>query len=145
MKLFARLFQTTSPQAAPNQHDLHQAAAALLMEVARTDGGVDEQEQAVLIEAVRQRWQLERKEMDNLVDELHQRVEAATDLFEFTLPLREHWDPESRVQLIYDMWAIAAADGHADAYEEQLIRRVSDLLYVSHGDFIRAKLAALGE
>ena len=43
------------------------------------------------------------------------------------------------------MWAIAAADGDADSHEEQLIRRVSELLYVSHGDFIRAKLAALGE
>ena len=38
-----------------------------------------------------------------------------------------------------------AADGEADSHEEQLIRRVSELLYVSHGDFIRAKLAALGE
>ena len=37
------------------------------------------------------------------------------------------------------------ADGDADSHEEQLIRRVSELLYVSHGDFIRAKLAALGE
>ena len=76
---------------------------------------------------------------------LHERVEAATDLFEFTRPLRERWDPETRVRLIYDMWAIAAADGKADVHEEQLIRRVSELLYVSHGDFIRGKLAALGE
>ena len=37
---------------------------------------------------------------------------------------------------------MAAADGHADAHEEHLIRRVSDLLYVSHGDYIRAKLKA---
>lgn len=143
MRLFSRLFQTESPQAAPSQYDLHRAAAALLMEVARTDGKVDEREKALLIKAVHRHWQLEPSEMEDLVEELHQRVSAATDLFEFTLPLRENWDPESRVRLIYAMWAIAAADGEADVYEEQLIRRVADLLYVSHGDFIRAKLAVV--
>ena len=147
MKWLARLFESDSPaeNSEQNDHDLHRAAAALLMEVARTDGEVDHREQRLLIKAVRERWHLEAEEMEEIVAELDQRLENATDLFEFTIPLRQRWDPETRVQLIYDMWAIAAADGDADSHEEQLIRRVSELLYVSHGDFIRAKLAALGE
>ncbi|ASK34051.1 hypothetical protein CEK62_06455 [Alcanivorax sp. N3-2A] len=145
MRLFSRLFQTDSPNAAPTEQELHQAAAALLMEVARTDGEVDQREQTLLVEAVRQRWQLDDVAMNDLAEELRQRLDQATDLFEFTRPLRESWDPETRVRLIYDMWAIAAADGRADVHEEQLIRRVSELLYVSHGDFIRAKLDAVGD
>ena len=147
MKWLARLFESDSPAQTREEsdHDLHRAAAALLMEVARTDGEVDHREQRLLIKAVRERWHLEAGEMDEIVAELDQRLEDATDLFEFTIPLRQRWDPETRVRLIYDMWAIAAADGDADRHEEQLIRRVSELLYVSHGDFIRAKLAALGE
>ena len=147
MKWLARLFESDSPAQTREEsdHDLHRAAAALLMEVARTDGEVDHREQRLLIKAVRERWHLEAGEMDEIVAELDQRLENATDLFEFTIPLRQRWDPETRVRLIYDMWAIAAADGDADRHEEQLIRRVSELLYVSHGDFIRAKLAALGE
>ena len=39
------------------------------------------------------------------------------------------------------MWQVAYADGHLDHYEEHLIRRVADLLYVEHRDFIQAKLA----
>ncbi len=145
MKWLARLFASTETTTETTTADLHRAAAALLMEVARTDGEVDEQEERLLLEAVRRHWRLDEGEMEDIVDELHERVEAATDLFEFTRPLRERWDPETRVRLIYDMWAIAAADGKADEHEEQLIRRVSELLYVSHGDFIRGKLAALGE
>ena len=147
MKWLARLFESDSPAQTREEsdHDLHRAAAALLMEVARTDGEVDQREQRLLVKAVRERWHLEAEEMEEIVAELDQRLENATDLFEFTIPLRQRWDPETRVQLIYDMWAIAAADGDADRHEEQLIRRVSELLYVSHGDFIRAKLAALGE
>ncbi|HEX5678284.1 MAG TPA: TerB family tellurite resistance protein [Alcanivorax sp.] len=147
MKWLARLFEPDSPaqNSEESDHDLHRAAAALLMEVARTDGEVGQREQRMLVKAVRERWHLEAEEMDEIVAELDQRVENATDLFEFTIPLRQRWDPETRVRLIYDMWAIAAVDGDADSHEEQLIRRVSELLYVSHGDFIRAKLAALGE
>tara|TARA_Y100001001_G_scaffold71069_1_gene69058 strand:- start:180 stop:620 length:441 start_codon:yes stop_codon:yes gene_type:complete len=145
VKWLARLFASTETTTDTTTGDLHRAAAALLMEVARTDGEVDEQEERLLLEAVRRHWRLDEGEMEDIVGELHERVEAATDLFEFTRPLRERWDPETRVRLIYDMWAIAAADGKADVHEEQLIRRVSELLYVSHGDFIRGKLAALGE
>ncbi len=146
MKWLARLFEPDpdTPDTDSDQ-DLHRAAAALLMEVARTDGDLDQREQRLLVEAVRERWHLGAEEMDEIVAELDEQVDSATDLFEFTIPLRQRWDPETRVRLIYDMWAIAAADGKADRHEEQLIRRVSDLLYVSHGDFIRAKLAALGE
>lgn len=145
MNWLARLFETTSGPAAPTDADLHRAAAALLMEVARTDGTVDERERNQLVRAVREHWRLDEQEMQDIVGELRDRVEAATDLFEFTRPLRESWDPETRTRLIYDMWMLAAADGHADVHEEQLIRRVSDLLYVSHGDFIRAKLTAVGD
>lgn len=145
MKWLARLFPSAATETPASTDDLHRAAAALLMEVARTDGELDENEERLLIEAVRRRWRLDDTEMSDIVAELSERVNAATDLFEFTRPLRERWDPETRVRLIYDMWAIAVADGKADVHEEQLIRRVSELLYVSHGDYIRGKLAAMGE
>ena len=34
------------------------------------------------------------------------------------------------------------ADGEVDRYEDGVIRRVSELIYVSHSDFIRMKIAA---
>jgi len=138
-----RLFGTDAQTPQTTEHDLHRAAAALLLEVARTDGKVDAEESARLVEAVQSRWQLDPAEMNDILGELETRVDQATDLFEFTLPLREHWDPETRVALVEDMWAMAAADGHVDVHEEHLIRRVSDLLYVSHGDYIRAKMKAV--
>ena len=142
MNWLNRLFRPDQPQQQTNEHDLHRAAAALLLEVARTGGPVAQEESQRLIKAVEKHWHLEPQEMDDILSELEDRVDKATDLFEFTRPLRDHWGPEPRVTLIEEMWAMAAADGHADAHEEHLIRRVSDLLYVSHGDYIRAKLKA---
>ena len=45
------------------------------------------------------------------------------------------------MELIKNMWEVAYADGNLDRYEEHLIRRVAELLYVSHSDFIKTKLA----
>ncbi|MCK0152252.1 TerB family tellurite resistance protein [Alcanivorax sp. S6407] len=143
MRWLTKLFGTDNHTPETSQHDLHRAAAALLLEVARTDGEVDKEESRHLIDTVQNRWHLDPAEMQDILGELESRVHRATDLFEFTAPLREHWDPETRVKLIEDMWTMAAADGHADHHEEHLIRRVSDLLYVSHGDYIRAKMKAV--
>lgn len=143
MRWLTQLFGTDQQPPQNTQHDLHRAAAALLLEVARTDGEVDEDEIRHLMDTVHLRWHLDPGEMLDIMGELEARLDQATDLFEFTAPLREHWDPETRVKLIEDMWAMAAADGKADVYEEHMIRRVSDLLYVSHGDYIRAKMKAM--
>jgi len=37
------------------------------------------------------------------------------------------------------MWEIAYADNQLDKYEEYVIRKVADLIHVSHSEFIRAK------
>jgi uncharacterized tellurite resistance protein B-like protein len=41
------------------------------------------------------------------------------------------------------LWRVALSDVHIDKYEEGLIRKVADLLFVPHVDFIQAKHRAL--
>lgn len=43
------------------------------------------------------------------------------------------------------MWVIAFADGVLDPIEESVIRKVAELIYLDHNEFIRAKLEAQGE
>lgn len=133
------------PQAtvdAADDDERHLAAAALLMEVAHTDGVLDDREQATLVSAIERHWHLNHDAVEDVVARLEARIQKATDLFEFTLPLRESWLPEQRVTLIEEMWQVAAANGVVDNIQESLIRKVSELLYVSHNDYIRAKLKA---
>ena len=40
------------------------------------------------------------------------------------------------------LWRVAYADGVIHKYEDAAIRKASELLYVSHSDFIRAKFSA---
>lgn len=81
--------------------------------------------------------------------DINQLLTAARDLqahsaglFEYTRRACEQLSMEERVELVKQFWQIAYADGVIDKYEEAAIRKASDLLYVDHADFIRAKLAA---
>ena len=40
------------------------------------------------------------------------------------------------------LWEVVYADGKLDSWEEHLVRRIADLLYVTHTEFIRYKLIA---
>jgi uncharacterized tellurite resistance protein B-like protein len=42
------------------------------------------------------------------------------------------------------LWQVALADGRLDRFEEYALRKLGDLLHLSHADFIQAKLAAGG-
>jgi len=67
--------------------------------------------------------------------------DSATSLYEFTSLINEHCGYAEKTGLIRNMWRIAWADSRLDKYEDYVIRKVCDLIHVSHGDFILAKLA----
>lgn len=139
--LLEKLFGDAAEVGASTE-DLHRAALALLFEVARADGDVDTNERRRLLAALAGRWRIHTNDLERLLDDIQRETDAATDLFQYTYLLRDNWGPEKRARLIADMWDVALADGRVDPNEEQIIRRVSELLYVSHGDFIRGKLDA---
>ena len=102
------------------------AYAALLVEVIKSDHEIDERESKRLLEI------LNNKLSSN----------ESTSLYEFTRLINDEYDYQKKVTLIENMWAIAFADEEIDRYEEYLIRKISDLTYVSHSDFIKSKLKA---
>jgi uncharacterized tellurite resistance protein B-like protein len=59
--------------------------------------------------------------------------------------LNAELDADGKRDLIHWLWRVAAADGRIDAHEEHLLRKLAELLFVPHADYIRGKLAALGE
>jgi uncharacterized tellurite resistance protein B-like protein len=127
---------------AQRQHTRHLAAAALLIEVSRADHTQDEAEQLAVVHAIKRAHNFNDQEIATLVDSAKASVDTAASLQEFTRVLNEQLSAEDRAALVEDMWRVAYADGRLDKYEEYMIRKISDLLYVPHSQFIRAKLNA---
>ncbi len=123
--------------------DAELAAAALLVEIARADAHADPAEMEAIWNLLSKEFGLSDGEAQALLDEAIEHADSATCLYTFTDAIKSSFNREQRVQLIAHLWHVAFADGQLDPYEEASIRKIADLLYVSHSDFIRTKLQAL--
>jgi len=120
---------------------LELAGAALLFEVIKADHEMDDREFASIAEVLRTGSARNAGDVEELIELARRESGAATSLYEFTSLINEHCSYGEKCVLIRNMWRIAYADSQISKYEDHLIRKVSDLIYVSHSDFIRTKLA----
>ena len=90
--------------------------------------------------SVFQEIEIHKNELKILINESKKTVSESTSLYQYTRLINDLCDYEDKIQLITNLWIIAFADKHLDKYEEYLIRKISDLLYVSHSDFIQEKI-----
>jgi uncharacterized tellurite resistance protein B-like protein len=122
------------------KHRIEMASAALLFELLKIDEHIDKREMEILAIVLRDTFGLEEDSLRELIDLAEIEAQQATSLYEFTSLINAEYSYEERVQLIENLWKLAYADASLDKYEEHLIRKVSDLIYVRHSDFIRTKL-----
>ena len=121
------------------------AAAVLFVEVMHADHQVDKREKQIVRQALVESFSLSKQDADELLKQAEQRVKGVTSLHEFTSLLHGRLSNEEKVMLIEQIWRIILADDEIDMYEEHLVRRIAELLYVKHADYIRAKLSAQGD
>lgn len=122
--------------------DFNTALAALMVEVMRADGKVLAVELKQIEELLVERCELERAQVDALIKTAQELVEQAIDLYLFIKQVNNHTDDVERIEIVQLLWYVAYADGNIDSYEDHTIRKISGLMYVTHADFIAAKLAA---
>ncbi|WP_372882620.1 TerB family tellurite resistance protein [Psychromonas sp.] len=118
------------------------AIACLLCEVANADHSISEEEATALQNTLCKLLQIDNDKAKELLSIAKETIRTSNSLFQFTSELRA-LDQQSRIDLISAMWEIAYADNHLDPHEEAIIRRVAQLIYVAHSEFIRTKLAVI--
>ncbi|MGH1486686.1 MAG: TerB family tellurite resistance protein [Cellvibrionaceae bacterium] len=138
-KLFERL-STDNDKPVLSAQDLHLATAALLVEVATIDQNFDEQEWKELQQLLMVQCELNPADAEALANQGKDASSNSSSLYEFTQLINKHCDYSQKIILVEGLWKIAFADGSLDKYEEHIIRRIADLIHVSHRDFIQAKI-----
>jgi uncharacterized tellurite resistance protein B-like protein len=118
------------------------ATAALLIEVMVIDGDLDDQEMQSIAGTLSNMLDLTEEQINQLIELSKEEVAEATSLYQFTKEINEHFDIEKKLSLMTAMWRVAFADGHLDKHEENIIRRVADLLHIRHSEYIRCKANA---
>jgi uncharacterized tellurite resistance protein B-like protein len=125
---------------AVDQRRLHLATAALLVEMSRADGEVKEDEQAAVARAMRKAFDIGEAETAELIQLAELEIADATCYHQFTSLINKNFSKQQKAQVVEMLWEVAYADAEMEKYEEHLLRRLADLLYVPHAEFIQSKL-----
>lgn len=115
------------------------ACAALLIEVATVDNEFDDSELKCLQHVLSADFNISVEQSEEIITLAQSESANSTSMYQFTQLVNQHCSPEDKFDLVVGMWKIAFADGELDKYEEYIIRKISDLIYIPHSDFIRAK------
>ncbi len=142
------LEQSFSRKAVPAEdraHALKVATALLLVEVARADYAEDISEDEAVFALVKDFFSLTDDETALLIEEARRQADHAVSLQTFTRKLHGELTMEEKHRVVEMLWRVALADSKLDKYEDYVVRKVADLLYVPHSDLIRIRNRVRGE
>ena len=143
-KLLARLGTDVEEAEEDPSESLAYAAAMLLFEVAWADHDISPEEIARIDASLQSLFGVTQGVAKRLAERARIEHLDATSLYPFTREVKAALSAQERYRLMVALWRIALADETLANYEESAIRSISELLHVSHKDFIRAKLEAKG-
>jgi uncharacterized tellurite resistance protein B-like protein len=137
--LFDGAFARDADDPVAREHALRVATALLLIEVAKADFADDVAEDAAILESLKQFFALDDAAAALLREEAHGAANHAVELQQFTRRLHEQLSVAEKQRVVEMLWQVALADRRLDKHEDHLVRRIAELLYVSHSDLIRIR------
>jgi uncharacterized tellurite resistance protein B-like protein len=125
--------------AADREHAIRVATALLLVEVARADYQDDAVEDRAMVALLKTHFALDDSEAELLVEEARRQADRAVSLQSFTRELHERLSVEEKSKVVEMLWKVALADDKLDKYEDYVVRKVAELLYVPHSELIKIR------
>jgi uncharacterized tellurite resistance protein B-like protein len=144
-KLYDRVVNVLSTEpsaereAAEREKALRLATAVLMIDVARADHVFDESEFESVLSLIRKHFRLDAEEAAELVNEAGDVAEDLVSVQHFTRRLHENLEEDEKAKIVESLWRVAYADGRLDRYENSLVLKISDLLYVNRARVMRLK------
>jgi uncharacterized tellurite resistance protein B-like protein len=142
LSLLNKLFKKSSESTSDNDLDIHQlqlATCILLIEVSKSDDDYDKAEQEKIISLIKEKFSLTGDEIEEVFSVSNNHHNKMISLFEWTDIINKECSYDQKLVIIGFMWDIAFIDSKIDKYEDYTIRKVCDLIYVKHKDFINLK------
>lgn len=135
-----QLFTGVDEDSKDTSMSLELAAAALLIEVSKSDYQQDPAEIEKIRELLVHCFSVSLADIEDFMATAKALNKDSTSLYPFTRYINDNCNNIEKYELIVALWEVAIEDGRIDKYEDHLIRKISDLIYLPHTEFIRAKL-----
>jgi uncharacterized tellurite resistance protein B-like protein len=141
-EFFSQFIEPGIATSGTGSSSLQVATAALLLEMMRMDNELRDEERQAIAGTLQAQFRLDASQIETLMTLAEQEAREANDYYQFTTLINQHCDLPKKVQIIENLWHVAMIDGHLDAHELHLMRKLADLLYIGHGDYVAAKQRA---
>tara|TARA_B100000925_G_C21950151_1_gene448597 strand:- start:586 stop:1038 length:453 start_codon:yes stop_codon:yes gene_type:complete len=115
------------------------AICILMIEVSRSDDKFDDLEKDKILSILKSKYNLDETQLETIMKIANQKNEDMISLYEWTTIINSTYQYDERVKILRSLWEVAHADNVIDKYEDYTIRKIADLIYVKHSDFIKTK------
>jgi len=139
------LFSAADVPEDDSESKIRVALAALLIEMARADFDQTDDENAEISALLAAHFTISKDEALELLNEAQIATDDAVSLYDFVRALHTTLTAKERLKIIELLWRVALADNSLDKYEDHLVKKIADLLYVPASDVLRIKHSVLGD
>lgn len=133
-------FQESPDKNIPHKNKIELATAVLMIEISLADENTGDEEYKTIKKILLEKFDLDKTKIDTLISLAEDEVDHTVSLHEFAETINNELSAIEKTNIIENLWRVAYADAYIHKYEEYYIRKIADLLHVSHSDYIKTKL-----
>lgn len=127
------------------QEKLQVATCALFFEMAKADDNFSEVENKKIISIMKEEFNLDNEQVDELIAQTEESIKKSVSIYEFTTIIDQNFSRDEKNELMKNLWRLIYIDGKLDKYEDNLVKRIGDMLKLEHREVIDAKLIVKSE
>ena len=120
--------------------DINIACAILLIEVSYSDFEIKNEEISSIIKLCSKELNLSLQDSEWLKNKALELHKDTNCLRKYIKLINENYTKLQKKTLLNMAWLVAKSDNIIDKHEEYRIRKLSELLYLDHKDFIKSKV-----
>ena len=142
---FKNMITTQTDEQDRFQKKLQVATCALFFEIAKADEDFTNEEHEKIISIMKEKYELNDDEADELMSLTEESIKKSVSIYEFATLVDQNFSKDEKLELMKELWQLIYTDKKLNKYEDNLIKRIGDILKLEHKEVIDAKLMVKGE
>ncbi len=112
-----------------NDEDIFSKVASLLIHIAKIDQNYTAKEKEIVIKTILELG-AKKENIENIISIAEKNESNSNQILDFTKEVK-NMEEVDKEKIIEALWTVVYSDGNSDMYEENLMRRLTGLLYLN--------------
>lgn len=116
------------------------ATTVLFLEMAYIDFNLATEEEEHISNTLVELFKLKQDQVQELLEVAREERNNKHDIWTFAGLIKTNFTRKQKMDILEKLWMLIFADGKVDKFEDRLIRKISNLLGLEHGEMISTKI-----